>query len=150
VAYKDEYEVARLLTDPDGLAAAREVAGKRGRIAWKLHPPLLRALGMGGKITIGAWASPAFRLLAKGKHLRGTPLDPFRWSLVRKLERQLAAEYVRAIDTALFSLSSSNLDAAVALAELPDLVRGYEEIKVDRVAKYRAELKRAVAGLAGG
>jgi indolepyruvate ferredoxin oxidoreductase len=150
VAYKDEYEVARLLTDPDGLAAAREVAGKRGRIAWKLHPPLLRALGMGGKITIGAWASPAFRMLAKGKHLRGTPLDPFRWSLVRKLERQLAAEYVRAIDTALFSLSSSNLDAAVALAELPDLVRGYEEIKVDRVAKYRAELKRAVAGLAGG
>jgi indolepyruvate ferredoxin oxidoreductase len=144
-AYKDEYEVARLMTDADGLAAAREVAGKRGRIAWQLHPPILRALGLERKIAIGAWATPAVRLLAKGKRLRGTVLDPFGWTGVRRLERELGTEYVNGIDRVLAALSAENLDAAVKLAELPDLVRGYEDLKVERAAVYRVRLAEALA-----
>jgi indolepyruvate ferredoxin oxidoreductase len=143
-AYKDEYEVARLMTDADGLAAAREVAGRRGKIAWKLHPPLLRAMGLSHKISIPSWASPAVRLLAKGKRLRGTPFDPFGYAHVRRLERELPGEYVAAIDRALSALSAENLDAAVKLAELPDLVRGYEEIKVRRAENYRQRLREAL------
>src|SRR5262249_39473108 len=142
---KDEYEVARLMTDADGLAAAREVAGRRGKIAWKLHPPLLRALGLSHKIAIPSWTSPAVRLLAKGKRVRGTPVDPFGYRHARRLERELPGEYVAAVDRALARLSTASLDAAVQLAELPDLVRGYEEIKVRRVAHYRQRLREALA-----
>jgi indolepyruvate ferredoxin oxidoreductase len=145
LAYKDEYEVARLMTDADGLAAAREVAGKRGKISWKLHPPLLRAMGLSHKISIPGWAAPAIKLLAKGKRLRGTPLDPFGYAHVRRLERELPGEYVAAIDQALAVLSAEKLDDAVALAELPDLVRGYEEIKVRRVAHYRQRLREVLS-----
>jgi indolepyruvate ferredoxin oxidoreductase len=145
MAYKDEYEVARLMTDADGLAAAREVAGGRGKIAWRLHPPLLRAMGLSHKIAIPSWASPAVRLLAKGKRLRGTPLDPFGYTHVRRLERELPGEYVAAIDRVLAALRAHNLDAAVRIAELPDLVRGYEEIKVARAEKYRERLHESLA-----
>ena len=147
MAYKDEYEVARLMTDADGLAAAREVAGKRGRISWRLHPPLLRAMGLSHKIAIPGWAAPAIKLLAKGKRLRGTPLDPFGYTHVRRLERELPGEYIAAIDRALAALSPEKLDDAVALADLPDLVRGYEDIKVDRVATYRQRLREALSAL---
>ncbi len=143
-AFKDEYEVARLMTDADGLAAAREVAGGRGKIAWRLHPPILRAMGLSHKIAIPSWASPAVRLLAKGKHLRGTPFDPFGYTHVRRLERELPGEYVAAIDRVLAQLDASKLDAAVKLAELPDLVRGYEEIKVQRAANYRQRMREAL------
>ncbi len=145
MAYKDEYEVARLMTDADGLAVAREVAGRRGRITWKLHPPLLRAMGLSHKIGVPSWASPAIRLLAKGKRLRGTPFDPFGYAHVRRLERELPSEYVAAIDRALARLNASNLDAAVKLAELPDLVRGYENIKLARVESYRQRLREALS-----
>jgi indolepyruvate ferredoxin oxidoreductase len=144
-AYKDEYEVARLMTDADGLAAAREVAGRRGKIAWRLHPPLLRAMGLSHKIAIPAWAAPAVKLLAKSRFLRGTPFDPFGYTHVRRLERELPGEYVAAIDRVLARLDASGLDAAVKLAELPDLVRGYEEIKVRRVETYRERLREALA-----
>jgi indolepyruvate ferredoxin oxidoreductase len=63
-AYKDEYEVARLMTSPEALAEAREVAGPNGSVAWKLHPPMMRALGLDRKISIGSWATPAVRGLA--------------------------------------------------------------------------------------
>jgi indolepyruvate ferredoxin oxidoreductase len=148
MAYKDEYEVARLMTDADGLAAAREVAGPRGKIAWKLHPPLLRALGLSHKIGIPGWAAPAIKLLAKGKVLRGTIFDPFGYPNVRRIERELPGEYIAAIDRVLAGLTSERLDAAVKLAELPDLVRGYEEIKLARVESYRKRLAGALAALA--
>jgi indolepyruvate ferredoxin oxidoreductase len=146
-AYKDEYEVARLMADPDGLSAARAVAGPHGRIAWRLHPPLLRAMGLRHKLALGPWATPAVRLLAKGKILRGTALDVFGYTSVRKLERELAREYTDAIDAVLLRLAPSNIDAAVALATLPDRVRGYEDIKLARAEAYRATLAEALAEL---
>ena len=141
-AYKDEYEVARLMTDEDGLAAARLVAGDHGSMAWKLHPPMLRALGMDSKLTVPLWAAPAIKTLARGKRLRGTAADPFGWAEVRKVERQLPGEYLTAVDTLLGRLGTANLGAAVEIAELPDLVRGYEHIKLANVARYRAELNK--------
>ena len=145
VAYKDEYEVARLMTDRHGLSVATEAAAAGDRIAWRLHPPILRALGLSRKIAIGAWAAPAIRVLAKAKFLRGTPLDLFGYAEVRRIERRLPVEYLDAIDRVLPKLSIENFEAMVELAELPDLVRGYEEIKLARVETYRAKLDPAIA-----
>jgi indolepyruvate ferredoxin oxidoreductase len=87
------------------------------------------------------------RLLARGKFLRGTLFDPLRWAEVRKLERELAGEYRAAIETALTRLDADNYAQVCRLAALPDSVRGYEEIKLRRVAAYRAELDAALAAL---
>lgn len=143
-AYKDEYEVARLMLDPDGQAAARELAERGDRIAWKLHPPILRALGLRRKISIGLWARPLVRVLAAARFLRGSALDPFGWAEVRRLERALPGEYVEAIDRVLPRLTPERLDAAVALAELPDRVRGYEHLKLERAVAYRRALAEAL------
>jgi indolepyruvate ferredoxin oxidoreductase len=143
-AYKDEYEVARLMTDPAGLAAMRDVAVPGSRIAWKLHPPLLRAMGLSHKISVPFWTAPAFRLLARLKFLRGTLLDPFGHASVRRLERALASEYTAAIDRLLPRLSAERLEEAIALAELPDGVRGYEDIKQRRIERYREQLGEAL------
>jgi indolepyruvate ferredoxin oxidoreductase len=149
LAYKDEYEVARLMTDADGMAAAREVAGARGRIAWRLHPPILRAMGLRQKLSIGAWATPLVRMLARLRCLRGTPFDVFGWALVRREERRLPGEYVAVIDRILPRLTRGNLATALALAALPDRVRGYEHIKLARIAGYREALARAESDLVG-
>ena len=147
MAYKDEYEVARLMTDPDAMAEALSVAGPGGAVAWKLHPPMMRALGYDKKISIGTWATPAIRQLAKRKNLRGTALDPFGRAEVRKVERELPGEYLAAVRSGLAALTESNIDDVVALAELPDIVRGYEDIKLANVERFRTELEQAVASL---
>ncbi len=144
-AYKDEYEVARLLTSPEATAAAEAVGGPGTKVTWKLHPPMLRALGMKNKIALGPSTRPLMVVLAKGKRLRGTALDPFGRAHVRKLERELLAEYRGVIETLTRKLTSSNYDEAVRIAKLPDLVRGYEERKVTRAAEYRGKLRDALA-----
>ena len=146
-AYKDEYEVARLMTHPEGLAELREMAVPGSRLAWQLHPPLLRAMGMQRKLRVPFWTAPFVRLLARGKWLRGTALDPFGRTALRRIERELPGEYAAAIDQALDSLRPDTLDAAVALAALPEEVRGYEEIKMARVERYREKLAGALASL---
>jgi indolepyruvate ferredoxin oxidoreductase len=147
IAYKDEYEVARLMTDEDATAAAREVAGAQGKISWRLHPPILRAMGLTRKIAIGAWATPFVRLLARMRFLRGTPLDPFGHAEVRREERKLPREYVAVLDRILPQLTRENHAGAIALAELPDRVRGYEQIKLVQIAGYRAAIARAESEL---
>ncbi len=144
-AYKDEYEVARLMTDEEAIGEATDLAGTDKTIAWKLHPPMLRALGLDRKVTIGPWARPMVKQLAARKGLRGTALDPFRFAQVRRVERELPGEYVDVIDRELASLDSSRLDRAVEIAELPDMVRGYEDIKLRNVARYRARLAEMTA-----
>ena len=143
-AYKDEYEVARLLLAPEVIAAAEAVGGTGARVTWKLHPPMLRALGMDRKIDLGPWTRPAIVALAKGKRLRGTKLDPFGRAHVRKLERDLVAEYRTVVERLHRGLTSSNHAEAVRIASLPDIVRGYEDRKVLRAAEYRSELKEAL------
>ena len=144
-AYKDEYEVARLMLVDDGLADAKAIAGSGGSIAYRLHPPMLKALGLDNKISITARAAPAFRALAKGKRLRGTPLDPFGRAHVRRLERELVTEFEKAVDTLIAGLTADRLEHATLIASLPDQVRGYEDLKVRRAAAYRAELAAELA-----
>ena len=146
-AYKDEYEVARLMTDPEAMAEARRVAGRGGKVAWKLHPPVLRALGMNRKISVGVWAAPAVKLLARAKPLRGTRWDLFGRNEVRRTERALPAEYVEALNRALAALNPDNLETVVELATLPEMVRGYEDIKLDNVAAYRHRLTEILTRL---
>jgi indolepyruvate ferredoxin oxidoreductase len=140
MAYKDEYEVARLALDETELSRITEQFGAGARVAWKLHPPLLRALGMKRKITFGPWFAPVFRALRWMKRVRGTKLDPFGGTVVRRLERELVSEYVRVVEETCSVLTASNHDFAVQLAELPDLVRGYEHVKLANVEVYRQRL----------
>jgi indolepyruvate ferredoxin oxidoreductase len=107
----------------------------------------LPALGLSRKITIGAWATPAIRLLARAKVLRGTPFDVFGYAEVRKLERALPGEYITALDGVLEGARSDQLNEIVALAGLPDQIRGYERLKLERIEAYRAELDRIVASV---
>ncbi|MBO0873121.1 MAG: indolepyruvate ferredoxin oxidoreductase family protein [Pseudonocardia sp.] len=139
-AYKDEYEVARLLTDPEfERRLAAEVPGAT-KMRYRLHPPLLRALGRERKIAFGPWLRPVLRTLAHGKRLRGTPLDPFGHTEVRKVERDLRDSYTAMIHRLTERLTEHNYDTAVAAADAADLVRGYERVKLDNVAHYRARL----------
>ena len=147
LAYKDEYEVARLLLLPGAYDEAATLAGPAAKVTWHLHPPMLRALGMKRKIRLGPTTAPMFRALAAGKRLRGTALDPFGHAEVRKLERALITEYEAALDTLTARLSAVNRDEAAAIAALPDHVRGYEQLKVRRAAEYRRELERRLADL---
>jgi indolepyruvate ferredoxin oxidoreductase len=140
MAYKDEYEVARLSLKPDiGRALADEFPGGV-KLAYNLHPPLLRALGLKQKLRLGPWFGSVFAVLARMKWLRGTPLDPFGFAAVRRVERQLPGEYRALVEKALVGLSPESYERAVKVAGLPDLIRGYEEIKLGNVQKFRDEV----------
>lgn len=140
MAYKDEYEVARLSLDPALDASVRAQFGEGARYAWKLHPPVLRAMGMQRKITLGRWFRPGYRTLRAMRHLRGTRLDPFGVAEVRRVERELVSEYRALVPTLLALDDSDDTERAIEIAGLPDMVRGYEQIKLDNVARYRARL----------
>ena len=140
MAYKDEYEVARLSLDPALTAQIEAQFGRGARYAWHLHPPSLRALGLNRKITLGQWFRPVFRLLRAMRRLRGTRFDPFGYAHVRRVERELIDEYLRVVDRLLADLTPQTHAHAVEVANLPELVRGYEQIKLDSVAKYRERL----------
>ncbi len=144
MAYKDEYEVARLLVCEEGLASAREIAGEADTISWLLHPPVLRALGLKHKIRVGSWAAPAMALLAAAKRLRATPLDPFGWTRLRRIERDLPGEYSIAIERVLRELKPGRIDDAIAIARLPRDVRGYEDIKLANIKRYQQHLNEGL------
>ena len=141
MAYKDEYEVARLHLKADlGRRLADEFPGGV-RVQYNLHPPLLRALGLTRKLKFGTWFDGAFRALTGMKGLRGTALDPFGRAEVRSVERALPGEYRGLIERALQGLSRDTYERAVRAARLPDLIRGYEDIKLRNVEKYREEVR---------
>jgi indolepyruvate ferredoxin oxidoreductase len=146
-AYKDEYEVARL-----HLQALAELP-RGAKVAIHLHPPVLRALGMRKKRKFGRWFRPMLGVLRRGRVLRGTPFDPFGSTRVRRVERALPAEYLALLDHALQTLSPETLAVALEIAQLPELVRGYERIKLAGVERFRAranELQQQLQGLTGG
>ena len=140
MAYKDEYEVARLLLDDAARAGYEAVGGGDTTVTYHLHPPMLRALGLDRKLKLQRSAGPALRALRRGKRLRGTLADPFRWAAVRRVERAMIGEYVDAVATLNRRLSADTHAESIAIASLPDQVRGYEDIKLRRAAAYRAEL----------
>jgi indolepyruvate ferredoxin oxidoreductase len=139
-AYKDEYEVARLSLDPALNEAVRAQFGDGARYAYRLHPPVLRALGLKHKVSLGPWFRPAFATLVAMRRLRGTPLDPFGYTEVRRTERALITEYREVIEQLLNGLTAGNHDLAVEIAALPDMIRGYEHIKLATVHSYHEKL----------
>ena len=141
MAYKDEYEVARLTLDPALGESLRAEFPDGGRVHYRLHPPALRAMGMRRKLALGRWSRGAFRLLRAMRRLRGTPFDPFGHTRVRRTERALVPEYRALVEKALVGLSLDTYDRAVQLAELPDVVRGYEEIKLRNVDAYHEQVR---------
>ncbi|WP_412475410.1 indolepyruvate ferredoxin oxidoreductase family protein [Gordonia sp. LUNF6] len=144
-AYKDEYEVARMLTDQAFIdSVAAEIPGATG-LTYKLHPPVLRAMGREKKIGLGPRSHVALRVLAKGKFLRGTKLDPFGYAEVRKIERRLLAHYRDLVTDLVAGLTAAQFDeqryaAAVDVARAPELVVGYEDVKLRNIDRYRARL----------
>jgi indolepyruvate ferredoxin oxidoreductase len=135
LSYKDEYEVARLLLDSDDKARA-EFDGDL-KLTYHLAPPLLSKMGPNGrplKKEFSARSLWMFRLLKKLKPLRGTPFDPFGRTAERKMERALIKQYEADLG-AMGTLSGDQLDAAVALAELPLQIRGFGPVKAANEAK---------------
>jgi len=139
MAYKDEYEVARL-----HLASLPA----EGKFWFHLHPPILRALGMKRKIKLGRWFVPAFRMLRAMRRLRGTAIDPFGHAKVRKVERELIDEYRELVSRALEHLSPETEALVLEICDLPDGIRGYEDIKLRSVVRFRKNAERLERRLA--
>src|SRR3954454_10448077 len=150
MAYKDEYEVARLHLDAVERAKRDAEFGAGAKFSSMPPPPLLRALGLKRKMKLGRWFVPAFGLLYRMRRLRGTRLDPFGRAEVRRVERELIDEYEGMVAEALALLTPETHDTAVELLELPDVIRGYEEVKLRNVVLFRkradAIMKRLRAG----
>jgi indolepyruvate ferredoxin oxidoreductase len=145
MAYKDEYEVARLHLDAVEQARLADEFGEGARVKVLLHPPLLRAMGMKRKLRLGRSAVPLFRALRGARRLRGTALDPFGRMAMRQLERALIVEYRMLVARALERLTPQTAAVVLQIVQLPDMVRGYEEIKLANVERMR---ERAVELLA--
>ena len=128
MAYKDEYEVARLLTDPAEPGIADRFDGPV-RVSYHLHPPLLRAWGLDRKLRLGPWFRPVLRIMARCKRLRGTRFDPFGYTAARREERALVGWYESLLDQALDMLTEENYPYVSELVRLPDEIRGYEQVK---------------------
>ena len=149
MAYKDEYEVARLHLEA-GMKGRAEAAftGEVG-IHYHLHPPLLRALGLSRKLRLGRWFEPALWLLARMRGLRGTPFDPFGRTEVRRLERSLPGWYTGVVDRALARLEPENHARVEEIALLPDSIRGYEKLKLDGAERATARAEALLNDLGG-
>ncbi len=147
-AYKDEYEVARLLTGSEARAAAEAVGGSGARATWHLRPPLMAAAGLDAKLRVpAALGRPLMGLLYRARRLRGTRLDPFGHTRVRRLERRMLREYRAALASVAAGLTGPDLDAAVQLAASAMEVRGFEDLKVRRGTAFLEDLGRRLTAL---
>lgn len=143
MAYKDEYEVARLYTDGSFEKHLKAQFEGDYKIEFNLAPPLLTKTdpktGRPAKMTFGPWMMTAFKLLASLKGLRGTALDIFGYSHERRGERQLIADYEATVKTLLEGLTVANHALAVEIAKLPDDIRGYGPVKDANLKTVRAK-----------
>jgi indolepyruvate ferredoxin oxidoreductase len=141
LAVKDEYEVARLFSDGAFEAALREQFEHWDGIAFHMAPPLLARRGPDGrprKIEFGPWLMPVLRALAALRRLRGRWFDPFGHTEERRLERRLARDYEAMIDGVLATLDAQRHARALAIARVPEGIRGYGPVKLANVAAARA------------
>jgi indolepyruvate ferredoxin oxidoreductase len=137
MAYKDEYEVARLYTSGEFEKRIRETFDGDYKLHFNLAPPLFAKKDAEGhlrKAEYGKWVFGAFKLLAKLKGLRGTALDVFGYTAERKGERQLIEEYFKTIDTLIATLEHDNHALAVEIASIPEAIRGYGHVKERHLA----------------
>jgi indolepyruvate ferredoxin oxidoreductase len=133
LAYKDEYEVARLYTETGFLERIDRMFEGDWKLRLHLAPPLLArpdpVTGEPEKQAYGRWMLGAFRLVARLKGLRGTRFDPFGRSVERKMERRLIEEYEAIVEELLGGLTAANHSTAVELASIPDRIRGFGPVK---------------------
>lgn len=139
MAYKDEYEIARLWTQDPAVENAKKAYQGEVKVSIHLHPPILRKWGLQNKIKFGPWVFPRLVMLARFKFLRGTVLDLFGHSEVRRTEAQLISWYQSLIQQLLPKLKKDNLQRALVLASLPDNIRGYEAIKMENIRNTQKE-----------
>jgi indolepyruvate ferredoxin oxidoreductase len=151
LAYKDEYEVARLFSDGRFEQQMREQFDGDFKFSFHLAPPMLPgedASGRPRKRQFGAWMLPAFRMLKSFKFLRGTPFDPFGRNVERRIERDLITGYEKDVQTVLDLLSPVTHDTAFALLSLPDMIRGYGPVKMAAVQAAKTRYAQLAADLA--
>ena len=144
MAYKDEYEVARLYSETSFLQRVRSTFdGDRLRFEFHLAPPLLARhdpeTGEPKKISFGPWMLKAFAVLAKFKFLRGTAFDPFGYTAERRTERRLVSEYEQLLEEICERLTPNNHRFAVELAMMPEKIRGFGPVKQRHLAAAKAE-----------
>lgn len=148
MAYKDEYEVARLYTNGDFMEKVNQRFEGDFTLRFLLAPPLLarqdKETGKPRKMSFGPWVLPIFRTLAAFRWLRGTPLDPFGYTSERKMERKLIREYQETLDTILQSLKSENHQIAIRITNLPRQIRGYGHIKERNLDRVRGEQQELI------
>lgn len=147
MAYKDEYEVARLLTQSVFRKRTAALFNEPVSLTFNLQPPLLRHFGMTRKVQFGEWFTPVLRLLSKMRVLRGTPFDIFGYASVRRSERNIVEWYITIVDEICASLDLSSITAAIALAELPQDIRGYEDIKLRSIETVKIQAQNLLLEL---
>jgi indolepyruvate ferredoxin oxidoreductase len=148
MAYKDEYEVARLYTSGDFAERVKDTFAGSYKLHFHLAPPLFAKKDADGHLTkaeYGAWVFTAFRLLSKLKGLRGTALDPFGYTAERREERRLVDEYVATLDELLQGLTRDNAALAAEIASLPEQIRGFGHVKEAHLAKAKAKREQLLA-----
>ena len=148
MAYKDEYEVARLHTDPAFVAKIASMFEGDYRLVHHLAPPLTAKKNDKGELLkqpFGPWVRSAFGVLAKLKGLRGGPLDVFGRTAERRMERALIGEYRASIEELLPALNAGNLALATEIARIPEEIRGYGHVKERHLAAARPKWAALVA-----
>ncbi|MGZ8288057.1 MAG: indolepyruvate ferredoxin oxidoreductase family protein [Telluria sp.] len=152
MAYKDEYEVARLHTDQSFLDSIRSQFEGDLRLEYHLAPPAIAKKKPGtnvpAKMRFGPWMQTAFRALAPLKVLRGTPFDVFGYTEERRHERALRSEYFALADMLAEKLTLENRPAALKLAQLPEKIRGYGHVKAANLTKAKVEAEQLKAEFA--
>jgi indolepyruvate ferredoxin oxidoreductase len=142
MAYKDEYEVARLHTDAAFTSKIASMFDGDVKLVHHLAPPLFAKRNERGELIkrpFGPWMRGAFKLLAKAKFLRGTAFDPFGRTGERREERALIAQYRATVDELLLQLNADNLNRAAEIARLPEDIRGYGHVKARHLAAAQAK-----------
>lgn len=143
MAYKDEYEVARLYTNGDFIKDLEKTFTGKYKIEFNLAPPIMGgtdlATGRPKKRTFGPWMFTVFKILAKLKSLRGTPLDIFGYTQERKTERTLIKEYEETVERVLKLIDKDNFDNCVMLLAIPNEIRGYGPVKEESIERARAK-----------
>ncbi|RUZ89288.1 DUF6537 domain-containing protein, partial [Mesorhizobium sp. M7A.F.Ca.US.006.01.2.1] len=150
MAIKDEYEVARLYTDGSFAAELGKQFQSYERLEFHLAPPIMGRRGNDGsprKSSFGPWMMKGFRLLSAMKGLRGTAFDLFGYTAERRMERRLLAQYEADLELIAGSLAPARVDAAVALASVPALIRGYGHVRRASADKALSERQRLLERL---
>jgi indolepyruvate ferredoxin oxidoreductase len=151
LAYKDEYEVARLHSDGELRKKIENMFEGDYRVVYHLAPPLLArtdpVTGEPKKIKFGPWMGGVFGLLKRFKFLRGTAFDVFGYTDERKTERALIREYEETVERLLSGLSAENHASAIQIASIPEEIRGYGHIKAKSIVAARKKRDELMSGL---